>query len=61
VWWRKPYGGLDGHGISPKGRYEGSPKSSEVSALGKLRGISFSKSPIGALRIPVIKVLRMLP
>jgi hypothetical protein len=59
VWWRKPYGGLDGHGISPKGRYEGSPESIEVSSLGILR--VFSKSPIGALGIPAITVLRMLP
>jgi hypothetical protein len=34
VWWRKPYGGLDGHGASPRGRCEGSPESSEVSSLG---------------------------
>jgi hypothetical protein len=58
VWWRKPYGGLDGHGIAPKGRYEGSPESSEVSSLGKLS--VFSKSPIGALGIPVIMEIRML-
>jgi hypothetical protein len=37
VWWRKPYGGLDGHGTSPKGRCEDSPDPSEVSSLGKLR------------------------
>ncbi len=36
VWWRKPYGGLDGNGTSPKGRCEGSPESNEVSSLGKL-------------------------
>jgi hypothetical protein len=47
VWWRKPYGGLDGHGIFPKGRCGGSPESIEVSSLGKLR--VFSKSPFGAL------------
>jgi hypothetical protein len=35
VWWRNPYGGLDGHGTSPEERCEGSPESSEVSALGK--------------------------
>ncbi len=57
VWWRKPYGGLDGHSISPEGRYEGSPESSEVSSLGKLR--VFSKSPIGKLGTSLITVLRM--
>jgi len=59
VRWRKPYGGLDGHGTSPKGRSEGSPESSEVSSLGKLR--VFSRSPIGTLGIPFITVLEMLP
>jgi hypothetical protein len=59
VWWRKPYGGLDGHGASPGGRCEGSLKSSEVSSLGKLS--VFSKSPIGTLGTPIITVLEMLP
>ncbi len=36
VWWRKPYGGLDGHGTSSEGRCEVSPESSEVSSPGKL-------------------------
>jgi hypothetical protein len=58
VWWRKPYGGLDGQGISPKGRYERSPESIEVSSPGKLR--VFSKSPIGALGIQAITLIRML-
>jgi hypothetical protein len=58
VWWRKPYGGLDGHGTSPRRRCEGSSELSEVSSLGKLS--VFSKSPIGALWISVITELRML-
>jgi hypothetical protein len=60
VWWRKPYGGLDGHGTSPRGRCEGSPESSEVSSPGKLSGISFSKSSIGALGISFIMALKTL-
>ncbi len=36
VWCGKPYGGLDGHGTSSKGRCEVSPESSEVSSPGKL-------------------------
>jgi hypothetical protein len=47
VWWRKPYGGLDGHGTSPRRRCEGSPESREVSSPGKLN--VFSKSSIGTL------------
>jgi hypothetical protein len=54
VWWRKPYGGLDGHDISPQWRYEGSPESSEVSSLGKLR--VFLKSPIGTLETSFITI-----
>ena len=44
---------LGGHGISPMGRCEGSPQPSEVSSLGKLRGISFSQSPIGTLELSI--------
>ena len=58
VWWRKPCEGLDGHGISPKGRCEGSPEPSEVSSPGKLR--VFSKSPIGSIETSFITVLEML-
>ncbi len=58
VWWRKPYGGLDGHGTSPVGRCEGSPESSEVSTLGKLS--VFSKSPIGTFGKTFIMVLAKL-
>jgi hypothetical protein len=61
VWWRKPYGGLDGHGTSPEGRCEESLESSEVSSPGKLSGISFSKSPIGTLGTSCISVLETLP
>ncbi len=59
MWWRKPYGGLDGHGTLTKGRCEGSLESSEVSSLGKLS--VFSKSLIGTLESPIITVLRMFP
>jgi len=38
---------------------EGSPESSEVSSLGKLR--VFLKSPNGTLGMPFITVLEMLP
>jgi len=58
VWWRKPCEGLDGHGISLKGRCEGSPEPSEVSSLGKLR--VFSKSLIGTLGISSITALEMI-
>jgi hypothetical protein len=33
VWWRKPYGGLDGHGASPEGRCEESPDPSDVGSV----------------------------
>jgi hypothetical protein len=59
VWWRKPYGGLYGHGTSPMGRCEGSPESSEVSSPGKLS--VFSKSSIGTLETSFITVLGILP
>jgi hypothetical protein len=58
VWWRKPYGGLDGHGTSSMGRCEGSPESSEVSSPGKLS--VFSQSPIGTLGKSSITVMGML-
>jgi hypothetical protein len=54
VWWRKPYGGLDGHGASFKGKCEGSPESIEVSSPGKLRRNFVSKQPIGSLEISSI-------
>jgi hypothetical protein len=57
VWWRKPCEGLDGHGISPKGRCEESPKPSEVSSLGKLS--VFSQSPIGTITTSFTPVLEM--
>jgi hypothetical protein len=59
VWWRKPYGRLDGHGTSPIGRCEGSLESSEVSSPGKLS--VFSKSPMGTFASSFITVLEMLP
>ena len=55
VWWRKPYVGLDGHGTSLK-RCEGSPESSEVSALGKLS--VFSKQQLGHTECPLSRILR---
>jgi hypothetical protein len=55
VWWRKPYGGMDGHGTSLRERCEGSPESSEVSSLGKLS--VFSKSPIGTFGPSIHKAL----
>jgi hypothetical protein len=58
MWWRKPCEGLDGHGISPMGRCEGSPEPSEVSSLGKLR--VFSKSLIGILGMSFITVFEIL-
>jgi hypothetical protein len=58
VWWRKPYGGPDGHGTSPQGRCEGGPESSEISSLGKLN--VFSKSTIGAFGKSFITVLEKL-
>jgi hypothetical protein len=44
--WRAPCR----YGMSPKGRYKEGPESSEVSSLGKLIRISFSKSLMENLR-----------
>jgi hypothetical protein len=52
---------LGGHGTFPEGRCEGIPDPSEVSSLGKLRGISFLQLPIGILGTSFITDLGILP
>jgi hypothetical protein len=52
---------MNGHGTFPEGRCEGIPDPSEVSSLGKLRGISFLQLPIGILGTSFITDLGILP